>query len=230
MNQRVAHARGFTLMEIMVALLVFAVGGAAVAALFPTAILCRERSVNDGVGTMICSNGLAILKTRAKADDLAPTGALPDSLHPIVAENDVDIVPLAQQHWGTHDDMGFAALGQRLTADGTCRLVIVAYHKRQAGQVRWRDAKVLVQGARPNEVKVLPGSPAREGMPLIWQATGAYAYIVGMKEDAGIPIAVLSRDVQVPANKTAYVLVEDKAGTLTSPAMRVLCARAELQP
>lgn len=219
-------------MEIMVALLVFGVGSVAVASLWPAAIICRERSVNDGVGSMICANGLSLLKAHGQAADV------PDVLGPIVAEDDTDMLEPEEQNWpvraeANESGMGLAALGQRLTDAGACRLIVVAYHKREGGQVRWDNVIVESAAGLRKEIELPDGHPVRKGTPVIFRQTGRYAYVLRVYDDGGQQTALLNRELDVPnGNKTAYVLVEVDGGDIASvsPAMRVLSARAELEP
>ena len=54
----------FTMMELMFAIGIFAVGMSLVAGLFPAAIKETENTVKDYEGPIICENGLAIVKAK----------------------------------------------------------------------------------------------------------------------------------------------------------------------
>ena len=56
-------SKAFTLMELLIAIGILAVGGAMAAALFPAAIKENQSSYNDTLGTIICDNALATIKS-----------------------------------------------------------------------------------------------------------------------------------------------------------------------
>lgn len=55
---------GFTLMEILIAVAVTGIGMSMISCLFPLAIKEHQTAVENTVGTMMCKNGLAMVKAR----------------------------------------------------------------------------------------------------------------------------------------------------------------------
>ena len=86
------RGRGFSLMEVLVATGIFAVGMVAVASIFPVAILLQKRTVNSVNADAFAANAVALVETRGFDErylENAPgygstTGAVPDGVvHPV---------------------------------------------------------------------------------------------------------------------------------------------------
>ena len=60
---------GFSLVEVLLATFILAIGIIAVAALFPAGIAQQRRSVDDIIGPIVANNALAILRTRLRQED-----------------------------------------------------------------------------------------------------------------------------------------------------------------
>ena len=61
--------RGFSLVEVLLAIFILGIGVIAVAALFPAGIAQQRRSVDDIIGPIVANNALAVLRTRLRAED-----------------------------------------------------------------------------------------------------------------------------------------------------------------
>ena len=61
--------RGFSLVEVLLAIFILGVGIIAVAALFPAGIAQQRRSVDDIIGPIVANNAMAVLRTRLRAED-----------------------------------------------------------------------------------------------------------------------------------------------------------------
>ena len=61
--------RGFSLVEVLLAIFILGIGVIAVAALFPAGIAQQRRSVDDIIGPIVANNALAILRTRLRQED-----------------------------------------------------------------------------------------------------------------------------------------------------------------
>jgi len=64
----VAGRSGFTLIEILMAIGILAVGLLMAAALFPTAVKVNQYAYNNSMGSLICENGLAVLRSKLNHD------------------------------------------------------------------------------------------------------------------------------------------------------------------
>ena len=63
------YRRGFSLVEVLLAIFIMGVGVIAIAALFPAGIAQQRRSVDDIIGPIVANNAIAILRTRLRPDD-----------------------------------------------------------------------------------------------------------------------------------------------------------------
>ena len=63
------YRRGFSLIEVLLAIFILGVGVIAVAALFPAGIAQQRRSVDDIIGPIVANNAMAVLRTRLRAED-----------------------------------------------------------------------------------------------------------------------------------------------------------------
>jgi prepilin-type N-terminal cleavage/methylation domain-containing protein len=76
-------AKGYSLIELMIAIGIMGVGLVMAAALFPAGIRETELSRNDTLGTMIADNGVALLKAKLRH----PVSGISSSLAPICTTN-----------------------------------------------------------------------------------------------------------------------------------------------
>ncbi len=70
-------AAGYSLIELMVALGIMAVGAMMIGTLLPSAMIENKESVSDTMGTIISENAIAICRTRLQQKHLADLGLLP---------------------------------------------------------------------------------------------------------------------------------------------------------
>src|SRR5688572_8239180 len=61
-DQPVTRARAFTLMEVLIAIGIFAIGMVAVAAVFPTAIFLQKQTITDATSQQVARNAAAVLQ------------------------------------------------------------------------------------------------------------------------------------------------------------------------
>ena len=68
MNGR-RHEGGFSLIEVLMAIIILAIGMISIAALFPAGIAQQRQSVDDVIGPIVANNALAVLRSKLRPDD-----------------------------------------------------------------------------------------------------------------------------------------------------------------
>ncbi len=247
-----ARRGGFSLAEILIATAILGVGLAMVMAIFPAAVEVNKDSTADVLGTILCENGLAVVRASATT---------PLVMNPTTgAENNVFTTSVVSLGWrdlaypsGDGNVRGFLVLARQPDPSrNDHHLVIVAYRK---SDYRNTVYPVALRSARfdPNlgtndanatyffvtnkfgdETRFL-----KVGSPVIDPATGAYATILAVSGT----VAVLDRPVGGPSTAIAnpLVIVECQPGTQpaevpnklvstgVSPATFVMTARTALR-
>ena len=71
MNRRLnrLHGRGFSLMEVMLAVFILGIGVISVAAIFPAGISQQRRSNDDIMGPIVAENAIATLRSKLDQED-----------------------------------------------------------------------------------------------------------------------------------------------------------------
>lgn len=88
------HPRGFTLVEVLIAIGVFALGMVAVAAIFPTAMIIQQRTTHDVESEFVTANAKALLKADPFTYTYTPaTGAQGGDLQGLANSDDVQALP-----------------------------------------------------------------------------------------------------------------------------------------
>ena len=117
---------GFTLMEIMIALGILAVGLALVSTAFPSAMMENKESVEKTMTTLIGENALAICRIRLSHTSIKDSvgNALSD-------ENNLDLIPDAEQIYPIDSDSryGWLLAIKQYDDNNDYLLVIVPYRK-----------------------------------------------------------------------------------------------------
>ena len=237
MNRRL---RGFTLAEMMLAMIILGIGAAMAAALFATAIKQSQGSVNSVQGTIICDNALALAEAMLRAD----TPGLENNTFGVVAdENTFTAIPLASQHYAGGNAMGFVLLGRMIADNGDgvgegYELIAVSYAKKDAGNtVTLQTIRGTLSGdivkREPCTFQVSADMEnVRLGSPLI-RPGGGFAVIVAVDKDAGtvgLDRYFAPPDPDVPSwpEEQCFVIVESGV-PLQSPALSVVSRRIMLE-
>lgn len=64
-----SRRRGFSLIEVLLAIFILGVGVISIAALFPAGIVQQRQSVDDVIGPIVAQNAMAVLRGKLKPDD-----------------------------------------------------------------------------------------------------------------------------------------------------------------
>lgn len=228
---------GFTLAELMIAILFLGVGLAAAAALIPAGVLETQRSLNDVNGRIVAQDALDLACERVTATQVAnaasaqgvPLAVLADADHTgILAAND-HYIPAGQ------DVSSFVLLGRTVT-EGQQLVAVACAKRRGANDVIADTIEVGInQGARSTAQMSNPAEADRRYLnsPLILPG-GEFARVIGVDEDND----TLSLDRRLPVpdgwSGDVYVILErDGAGTFVtrgSPATVTISRTTKLQP
>jgi len=229
--------RAFSLIELLLALGILAIGLSMAAALFPAAIRLNEQSGQDSIGTIVAENGLAVAQTMLHNSAINQTaGSLVCVVDESMASPPID---RELQHY-LYDPSapgaatrGFVVLGRRLdTADpsGPVQLVIVSYNKQSSANIV-NALSTTFSTTTSNGVTVAAlGTIAPIGSPLIVAADGSWAKIIDRdSSDPSNPNkGTLDRALSATGGG-AFVIVDPNA-TAKSPATAVVVADVLLNP
>ncbi len=224
------------MMELMLAIGIFAVGMSLVAGLFPAAIKEAESTVKDYEGPIICENGLAIVKARVTNANLASY---------FTAQSNPEMVELAET--GTVDigaddriykdngtrKRGFTALAHRWKIDrNDYQLVIVAYDI-ASGTNNIRAEQLSVSATIDKAAIQFEYAGTKTGLigsPAIDPASGRYATIIGIDGDT------IYLDHSIGENTDDPFVIREVVGLPTStnfvdnnPVLGVLTTRTALR-
>jgi len=230
-------SKGFTLVEILIALGILAIGMSMVAALFPAAMEFNRRSTNSTLGTMICENGMVLSEMAITAEIIGaqiPHYGTPqeqsDELSIYADEQSANVKHLTkvQQHYPTGDAesrTGFAMLARKISPAGTTyQIVTVAYRKTDKDNtVALKQINCSISGRN-----ITSASPAnlRIGTPLINKATGRFAFVDSINSETETTPAGTTGTLDIDpkqedmADGDYYVLIEKTSTGADIPLMR----------
>lgn len=218
--------RGFSLVEVILAISILGVGMTMVAALFPAALKENESSVNDVLGSLICQNGLAV--TRAKVAAAAYDNTYSE---PYATKND----PANPDRFG-FVSRSWPAAG---AAENDFRINVVSYRLSNAANKAVLHpvlaATTSIQDHPTNAalsdlvVAAVDVSWLQPQSPVLFK-DGTYAKILTVKGSA----AVLDRHLTATPSVDAYIVTETDSSdkpvlNAVSPAMSTLMTRSTLR-
>ncbi len=203
---RRARRGGFTLSELMIALGILAYGLTMSASLFTTAMKFSNASFRDIVGTIMCENGVALVRAGLTEGDLS--GVPVDTLKDI--SDKFDDHDLLYPTGDTKTLYGLKVLAKRISSgENDFQFVFLAYKKNHKGnnvKLEKLSGKIANHGDEQSKFKagsvpvgLLPDSPFIRG-------NGAISYVEGISENT-----VILRDrMEQTGNMDvdAFVLVE----------------------
>jgi len=217
---------GFTLTEVLIAIIVMGIGLTMAAALFPAAMKETETSINDVNGTIIAANGLDIAASVLTQDDVSDPNFVVLTDHD--ASDPTPEIPTGLEQYGDNANRGFVILGRHL-GDDQYQLVSVAYWKNAGGDVT--AEKLAGFSVDPNDPTGLTvthddGLPhdLRVGSPVIADdaaeanTIGEFAVILSVSDDC--TTGYLDREFSSSVS-SAWVIQEDGMDT-KSPAIATL--------
>jgi len=215
----------FTLAELLIAVAVLGVGLSMVASLFPAALRENQRSTDDVLGSIICQNGLAVVKSKVTHSSDPFSGHTWFSNYSGLG-NDC-YFPVGD----SDSNMGFCITGRMIEAGKNDYVIaILAYRTRTSANpiVRWINGTISDLDD-VSEVSVTNNPHfVQMGTPMLIGSgadAGAWGYVVAW--DEANSKAVLDRRLPPGANVSMRVLHEN--GATESPAIGVLIARTALK-
>lgn len=238
---KIRNRLAFTMIELMLAIGIFAVGMSLVAGLFPAAIKEAESTVKDYEGPIICENGLAIAKARlTNTNANAPLGSnllqlISSEVPSAIVISDTDRI---SRKYDTDDDnsddrqRGFTVLAKQWAGGrNDYQLVIVAYDIKIVNNINVIQLTGI--GGIPDGDTQFTYTGDKTGLigsPLIDPDCGRYATIIGidgntihLDHSIGEPVA--------SGDNPLVIIEENSSGTPqdTAPVLGVLVTRTALR-
>ena len=211
-------AAGFTLPELLLAIVILAIGMSLTAAVFPTAMIYNQRSFEATDSGLICPDALAVARTVLAAgdvnnDDLAVLG---DADNNVIEDQHRDLGDVGDR------TRGFVLLGHQIASGGQVlghRLVVVAYIARQGAEVVAEPIQVSAVSDRTDQIRV--AEDGRNPGPDTYERIGKGAVIVfsdGRFARVAVPdpnsrIMTLDREVNLSSGSHQAFVVYDRSNS-----------------
>lgn len=228
------HVRpGLTLVEIMIAMALFTVGIAMVAAAFPTGIQQSQVTARTTMGMLIGENALAVCQAKlteqawrdrfgSNATNLQNIEDVNNPANDLLADDDQKcrdltdsqgVVSLADSRYG------WLALGRRVVDDGNDFLLVIVPYIKLPGGVTPQLVHIQITAVNPDPTIVEleeftdsnhPAAPRDSyvaiGSPVIRADDGRFAFIVGLDDVAGSRFVKLSNDLELQENDEVFIV------------------------
>ena len=220
----------FTMMELMIAMGILAVGMAMSASLFPTAAKEANTAIGSAIGQTIAENGLAMGKLAFRSKYHAGDGKVAQIIfttgdpsgrvdeYATTAQKDTTILTPAQTRYpmgDTNSKYGFALLARKVGTDADAyQIISTAYRKQEASnKVDWSYITATQSGEPTNEVTITSGSRAEGSQayvnsPLILRDSGKIATVIAQNG----AVLTLDRKIEIP-DRYVYILRERKGSS-----------------
>ena len=239
---RRVRAGGFSLAEVLIATAIMGVGLVMVLGLFPAAIELNRDSVQDVLGTMICENGISLVKARLTftQNGLPFMSALPVTLTDL--NSSTYLGPGARTYPANEAGCtrGFLVLGRRVStsaARNDFQFVIVAFAKTQPdANYDVRAVPLTCTINANNTAFTVTGQDCTwlTGSPVIDPATGSFGRVQYATFSGGNTSVVLDHPIGAPLSPAnpPYVIQEfyQNSATPVCPAMCTMVYRTGLRP
>jgi prepilin-type N-terminal cleavage/methylation domain-containing protein len=226
----------FTMMELMIAMGILAVGMAMSASLFPTAAKEANTAIGSAMGQTIAENGLAMGQLAFRSDKHSGSGARKVSKTTFdtgaaTGSGDASFLGAENQGYplGTNGKYGFALLARKVS-DGAYQIVSTAYRRQDTStNVAWYSVEFT--GGTTTEVTITPaasdsssvdaGSQVYVNSPFVLSESGRIATVIAQDEKT----LTLDRKIEI-SGTTALFLRE--TGAVRSPAIYTMTVTTAL--
>jgi len=138
---------GFTLIEILIAIGILSVGLLCAAAMFPAAVKENQNSFSNSMGSLICENGLAILRSKMKHEALDGKCNVWTSLESVNGTNYIGKdgrYPSGVGDPPAWSGMGFTGMIRQMGGQNDYLITVVSYSLLESGTAA--QAKVFAGG------------------------------------------------------------------------------------
>lgn len=230
---------GFTLMELMIALGILAVGLALVATAFPSALMENKESVEKTMSTLIGENALAICRIRlshAAIKDAVTTtlsdqsGLIPlaERAYPIAqgepSEDNDDWIetPAGSGNYVPSSRYGWLLAARQFGDDDNDYLLVIVPYRKLLPDDQIPCFRTVTTNAEGNKID---SGDVLVGSPVISTTDGSFAFVVDA--DGNLSGTILPGDALVVAGKDSNGNVRTGAD---SPAIGCYVARTNVMP
>jgi prepilin-type N-terminal cleavage/methylation domain-containing protein len=223
----------FTMMELMIAMGILAVGMAMSASLFPTAAKEANTAIGSAMGQTIAENGLAMGQLAFRSEnymgavDARKVSKTTFDTGAATGSGDASFLGAENQGYplGTDGKYGFALLARKV-GDGAYQIVSTAYRKQDASKsVAWVSVGIGSAGTTvtltATDSSVAEGSQAYVNSPFVLSESGRIATVIAQNEKT----LTLYRKIEI-SETTALFLLEE--GAVRSPAIYTMTVTTAL--
>ncbi len=238
MRQSNKNRRGFTLLELMIAIGILGIGLSMVMGLFPVAMRDAHATNASQVGSIICKNGIQLAKLVLRESDPI-IKALPDNFFNgykyFAFEYPLNTIPTGPTDYKAltgKAKYGGIVMYRKLKDSTGYMLVCISYARQNNGAIKLVWAKVS-----PTNVTVVddvttitnaPGIP--DNSPVIFKYTGKYSRVIRTDSSDGNR-KYLNTNIKYTAEDGTYVYGLAEVGNdVFSPALSTIVTITGLRP